>query len=64
MKQKYTPTLVLTEGRNAGPYDAYVRMRREERRQAAVEARRKGREALATERESRQRFGSTWRPCG
>jgi hypothetical protein len=61
-RQTYTPTLVLSEGRNAGPYDGYLAQLREERRQAAVEARRKGRDALAAETESRRRVGITWSP--
>jgi hypothetical protein len=64
MKQKHTPTIVIGEGRNAGPYDAYLAQLREERRRAAVEARRRGREAVAAERESRQRFGTSWKPFG
>lgn len=63
-RKNYVPTIVLSEGRTAGPYDGLVAQQREEKRQAVIEARRKGREALAKEREAEMRFGRAWSPFG
>lgn len=63
MSKHHEPTLVWTDARERSPYSELVAQAREEKSRKAAEARRKGREALAEERELRRAgIGVTWRP--